>query len=44
MYCREPDVNQFNLDEDGDSDDTDYSECVNTCGLQEEDEDEGIAD
>jgi hypothetical protein len=33
-----PDVNQFNLDEDGEDDDTDYSECVNTCQLEDDDE------
>lgn len=38
---REPDVNQFNLDEDGCADDTDYSECVNTFDLEEGDDDEG---
>lgn len=31
-----PDVNQFNLDEDGDEDDADYSECVNTFQLEDD--------
>ncbi len=35
MIC--PDVNQFNLDEDGDEDDADYEDCVNTpCGGEED--------
>jgi hypothetical protein len=34
---RDPDINQFNLDEDGEYDDSDYSECVNSFGLEEDD-------
>lgn len=36
---KDPDVNSFNLDEDGDEDDTDFSECVNTFELEDYDED-----
>ena len=37
---KSPDTNSFNLDEEGDDDDTDYSECVNTFDLEEEENDE----
>ncbi len=32
---RDPDLNQFNLDEDGEHDNADYSECINTFQLEE---------
>lgn len=39
---KNPDTNSFNLDEDGDDDDADFSECVNTFGLEDDDEPEEI--
>lgn len=37
---RDPDINQFNLDEDGEHDDSDSSECVNTSDLEEGDDED----
>lgn len=37
---RDPDCNRTDLDEDGEPEDIDYSECVNTFDLEEGDEDD----
>lgn len=38
---RDPDTNNFNLDEDGERDDSDYSDCVNdTTRIEEDGEDD----
>lgn len=37
-------INQFNLDEDGEYCDDDYAECVNTFQLEDEEEDDNDED
>ena len=37
---KNPDTNSFNLDEEGDDDDTDYSEDVNTFDTEDDGEEE----